>query len=573
MAGFPTIFTETSFQKHNAFSRKLFMNQKIAHTILSLLLLFVTIHAQKKQIEVVDYYAKVYLAPNPKSKFIGLAQKGELYQVINITDYWYRIKFNAAMGWVIRSQFKDYDPNTQTVQQNTIPFADTQTTDTATPLLHAESIADSQNFDTKIQGSTNISQDTLKRVIPPQIITAQPQKALQPRTEQKPAKSRIRNWFTQQNVFSSPPADQQMDEPELEYFQVTYAPARVLMYLSPESPILGMAKKGALLPLVGKGDSWCKVSYRDTVGWIEVKNGNVVTAPKSLLAIDIKIVGIVFAAIAILIIILIVILRIFKKKNSESPGNNQSLASKKNVLIIAKKVKHIQHTLTDTNTSLERCFSELGFHFSVAKDLPSVRNLLSQLPPDLVLIDLEFDHSILASIEKIFSQIPGSEKILFIIYNVPDPSAMHPSRIFPKMVFLGLYFSDQDIFKLVTPLILSENAKNVQKSIQSSALEGNIADGNLLEVLQFIEIGRKNGCILIEKEHPLALVYFNNGRIIYAATAKGILGRDAVFAVLNMKEGKFRFIIDRKPKTSNVNLSTLEVLMEWTKAVDEANGH
>ena len=125
----------------------------------------------------------------------------------------------------------------------------------------------------------------------------------------------------------------------------------------------------------------------------------------------------------------------------------------------------------------------------------------------------------------------------------------------------------------MTPLILSENAENVQKSIQSSALEGNIADGNLLEVLQFIEIGRKNGCILIENDRPLALVYFNNGRIIYAATAKGILGRDAVFAVLNMKEGKFRFIIDRKPKTSNVNLSTLEVLMEWTKAVDEANGH
>ena len=55
-----------------------------------------------------------------------------------------------------------------------------------------------------------------------------------------------------------------------------------------------MAKKGELLRLVGKGDSWCKVSYRDTVGWIESKNGNVVTAPKSLLAIDMKIAGIVY---------------------------------------------------------------------------------------------------------------------------------------------------------------------------------------------------------------------------------------------------------------------------------------
>ena len=70
-----------------------------------------------------------------------------------------------------------------------------------------------------------------------------------------------------------------------------------------------------------------------------------------------------------------------------------------------------------------------------------MRNVLSQLPPDLVLVDLEFDHSILASRGRIFSQLPRSEKILFIIYNVPDPSATRPSRIFPKMVFLVI-FSD-----------------------------------------------------------------------------------------------------------------------------------
>ncbi len=140
-------------------------------------------------------------------------------------------------------------------------------------------------------------------------------------------------------------------------------------------------------------------------------------------------------------------------------------------------------------------------------------------------------------------------------------------------VFLGLNFSDRDIFKLVTPLIKSEKSKNLQKSMQSSALQGNIADGNLLEVLQFIEIGNKTGCLLIETDRPFGLIYFLNGRIIYAATAQEIIGKEAVFMILNLKEGNFRFILNRKPKSSNANLSTLEILMEWTKALDEANGH
>jgi len=92
-------------------------------------------------------------------------------------------------------------------------------------------------------------------------------------------------------------------------------------------------------------------------------------------------------------------------------------------------------------------------------------------------------------------------------------------------------------------------------------------------VLQFIEIGSKTGCLLIETERPFGLIYFLNGRIIYAATAQEIIGKEAVFMILNLKNGNFRFILNRKPKSSNANLSTLEVLMEWTKALDEANGH
>ncbi|MCX7727161.1 MAG: DUF4388 domain-containing protein [Chitinispirillaceae bacterium] len=113
----------------------------------------------------------------------------------------------------------------------------------------------------------------------------------------------------------------------------------------------------------------------------------------------------------------------------------------------------------------------------------------------------------------------------------------------------------------------------IQKSVESSALAGNIGEGSLLEVLQFIEIGSKTGCLLIEVGKPFAIICFKNGRIIFAATADRITGKEAIFKVLDLKVGTFRFVVDKKPKESNLNLSTLEILMEWAKVADEAHKH
>ena len=331
-----------------------------------------------------------------------------------------------------------------------------------------------------------------------------------------------------------------------------------------------MAKKGDVFPLVGEGDTWCKVVYADTVGWVERRNGKIIDAPESLLANDLLFFGAVLLVLGLVVALLLLIFSILKKRRNIKPEDN---AIQKNVLIVAKVNKTIQYTLTDTTTTIDRCFAEIGFDISVAKDPMSIRNFVQSKIFDLLIIDWKFERNIVSYVERLFSTVPNAKKIFCIVYNTPDPAAIRPGRIFSNTVFLGLNFSDRDIFKLVTPLIISDNSKNLQKSIQSSALQGNIADGNLLEVLQFIEIGSKTGCLLIETERPFGLIYFLNGRIIYAATAQEIIGKEAVFMILNLKNGNFRFILNRKPKSSNANLSTLEVLMEWTKALDEANGH
>lgn len=537
-----------------------------------ILFLFSFIFAQEQQVEISDFFAKVYLAPTTSSRFIGLAQKGEVYTVVETRDAWLRIRFKNAVGWIQQTQVQK--PGTQ------VASAQGSATESSTPIKDTQSTTDSSPV-------TTVTADTPKPTTPEialkteqrassthkssDVQTPRPSKPEKKDEEEKPKRdSKRKNWFSQQNFLNNLPPSQDVQDLDVKYFQVTFGPARILLYLNPDAPILGMAKKGDVFPLVGEGDTWCKVVYADTVGWVERRNGKIIDAPESLLANDLLFFGAVLLVLGLVVALLLLIFSILKKRRNIKPEDN---AIQKNVLIVAKVNKTIQYTLTDTTTTIDRCFAEIGFDISVAKDPMSIRNFVQSKIFDLLIIDWKFERNIVSYVERLFSTVPNAKKIFCIVYNTPDPAAMRPGRIFSNTVFLGLNFSDRDIFKLVTPLIISDNSKNLQKSIQSSALQGNVADGNLLEVLQFIEIGSKTGCLLIETERPFGLIYFLNGRIIYAATAQEIIGKEAVFMILNLKNGNFRFILNRKPKSSNANLSTLEVLMEWTKALDEANGH
>jgi len=547
---------------------------------LSLFLLSVfTYSFGQREIEITSFYAKVYVAPSTNANFIGLTQKGERYPILGIRDSWYHIKFKNANGWVENSQVTVIDPAAVVAQQAEVeavatvdsaavpvpatPEAAPVTGFAAPPATASRpEQAARQTMDTNSQGNAESARRAPVRQTNRQSRASA--QTTQQRTEKK--ESVMRSWFTQQNLPELPtalvPEDGQAQKTL--YFEVRY-PARVLEFLSPEAPILGMAKRGQVLPLVSEGDSWCRVAFADTIGWIENKHGRIYD-PDAQAPIDyVKIV--VLAGIFALLCGVAATLYILLKRRGSRMIDTSSVD--KHVLIIAQSPKTIQYTLTNGTTTLERCFIEVGFTITFAREIPEIKNYLLQTRPDVVLADYQSNPDIISTLER---YCLSAASALFIVYNVPDPAQTNAGNVLPKMEFLGTSFSDRDLFKLVTPT-LRHDAENIQKSVQSSALAGNIADGNLLEVLQFIEIGSKTGCLLVELERPYAIICFKNGRIIFSATADKIIGRDAIFKVLDLKSGRFRFVLDKKPKESNVNLSTLEVLMEWTKAVDEANSN
>jgi hypothetical protein len=156
-----------------------------------------------------------------------------------------------------------------------------------------------------------------------------------------------------------------------------------------------------------------------------------------------------------------------------------------------------------------------------------------------------------------------------IIVNTPS------AGISQELVFIAIVLASL-ILVVALLLFLRHKARarkraKEKKIGEGSALEGDISESNLPEILQFIEMGKKTGCLQFEDATPLGIIYFTQGRIVHAAATDSTTGREALNYILGLKEGNFRFILDKQPRVSDLDLSTLEVLMEWTRIEDETH--
>jgi hypothetical protein len=351
------------------------------------------------------------------------------------------------------------------------------------------------------------------------------------------------------------------------YFEVLIGPAKVLREVNPQSSLLGFAYKDETYPLVFAGRTWYKIAFKNDTGWIDGSQGRIVATPR---AVGEKIPAIIIIVLISIIGLVVVVMGIVFVVLSMKRSTYRRKSLKRDVLIISSVEKEIRYSLTDASTTLSKCFSEIGFKVSNARDLDHARNLLVHYVPDVLMVDWRLERNIQATILSLLSTKESTTSILVIFFNVPDPAEMSGRTNLPMTHFVGTVFSDRDLFKIVTPLLMEgKTERTFKKSVQSAALEGDIGSGNLVEVMQFVEIGRKTGCLYLFGRDPVGMIFFEQGRITYAATSRAT-AREAVNQILNLQEGRFRFVSDKTPSKRNANLSTLEVLMEWTKGKDEA---
>jgi len=105
-----------------------------------------------------------------------------------------------------------------------------------------------------------------------------------------------------------------------------------------------------------------------------------------------------------------------------------------------------------------------------------------------------------------------------------------------------------------------------------SAFRGVVDEISLSSLLVMLEMERKTGILVIERDDMTARLYLRNGRVIRAevdALQDRITGVSAAYEVLSWNDGLFDFLVGDVGGIDEIQTSTTFLLMEAARRIDE----
>ncbi|MEN3044002.1 MAG: DUF4388 domain-containing protein [Candidatus Hydrothermales bacterium] len=103
------------------------------------------------------------------------------------------------------------------------------------------------------------------------------------------------------------------------------------------------------------------------------------------------------------------------------------------------------------------------------------------------------------------------------------------------------------------------------------ALEGTLEDFELTDILQIIQMGKKDGLLFIE--HPSgekARIYIENSKVIHAECG-GEYDELAITKIFEWNKGKFKFEVGQVAPKKTINMPIPTLIMEAARKIDEWN--
>lgn len=101
-----------------------------------------------------------------------------------------------------------------------------------------------------------------------------------------------------------------------------------------------------------------------------------------------------------------------------------------------------------------------------------------------------------------------------------------------------------------------------------SEISGNLSQIFLPDLWQMLAMNRKNGILQIEAEPVSGSVYIERGEIVSAVT-RNIVGEKALFRLLPLKEGKFRFLPGKVGVRRTIFTPSQQAILEGMRQNDE----
>ncbi len=123
------------------------------------------------------------------------------------------------------------------------------------------------------------------------------------------------------------------------------------------------------------------------------------------------------------------------------------------------------------------------------------------------------------------------------------------------------------IKKVIDKIALEKMAREAPGE---STLRGSLAQMNIMDLLQSLEMGRKSCLLTISNNGEKCDMFFSEGQInhaVYGSTK----GDDAVYKTMGWTGGSFQIDFTKSSTETTVTRSTQGLLMEGLRLLDEAN--
>ena len=132
------------------------------------------------------------------------------------------------------------------------------------------------------------------------------------------------------------------------------------------------------------------------------------------------------------------------------------------------------------------------------------------------------------------------------------------------------------------PFFLKEATRRIKRMVDRIALEkmaktapsdgivrGSLAQMNVIDLMQSLEMGRKSCQLLLANEGDKCEVFFVEGQVKHA-TYGSLVGDQAVFRVLRWTGGSFQLDFEGRTDKETTQLNTQGLLMEGLRLLDES---
>lgn len=99
------------------------------------------------------------------------------------------------------------------------------------------------------------------------------------------------------------------------------------------------------------------------------------------------------------------------------------------------------------------------------------------------------------------------------------------------------------------------------------AFSGDLIDLSIVELVQMLNLNKKSGILRIEGENN-GEIYLKDGQLFGAKTSTKV-GEEAIYELVTMTKGSFNFELSNKELDQNITNSTMNVIMEACRIMDE----